>query len=228
MTTTYESVHDAHEDKTVRKHSKVSSRESYNYEPERDAQGTAIERLKAHADIVIPKDEATTMNCAIFTDLMYVCNYICAVENIKERRVYPAICSLGRDRCYHKMKVNHGDIFTDIAELVKIGRLSIGRPSKMDASMHGTPIFNDVRTTKFRTTKQTLAIAVETSSDYGVKTSDLNLYHTLTGLKYITENESKYILIADEDVVKDVLRRLTKADNALTDRRERLQSWMGI
>lgn len=220
MTNTYESVYSTHKD------NEVATRGSYSYEPERDAQGTAIERMKAHADVVIAKDDATTMNCGIFTELLYVCNYIRAAENIKEKRVYPAMCSLGRDRCYHEMKVNGGDAFTDLADMIKIGRMSIDNTSMMDDALGGIAIFKDVKTMKFRTSQQSLAIAVENAGEYGVKTSDLNLYHTLMGLKYIVNNEPDYILLADKPVIKYTLQRLTMADDVLARHSERMNSWL--
>ena len=204
----------------------IATRKAYSYEPKRDTQGTAIDRLRSHADMVIANEDATTMNCGVFTDLLYVCNYIRTAENIKEKRVYPALCSLGRDRCYHEMKVNGGDVFTDIADMVKIGRMSIDNTSMMDDTLGGITIFKDVKTVKFRTTKQTLEIAVENAGDYGIKASDLNLYHTLAGLKHIVNNEPDYILLADKPVIKDTLQRLTRADNVLADNRERMRSWL--
>jgi hypothetical protein len=44
----------------------------------------------------------------------------------------------------------------------------------------------------------------------------------------MVENEPDYILIADKPLFVDVLRPLRKADNILKDRREQLQSWMGV
>lgn len=206
----------------------VVTRKAYNHNP-RDVQGTAIERLKAHADTEISNEDGTTMNCGVFTDLIHVCNYISEVEDIKEHRVYPAICSLGRDRCYHDFKHNGDrDVFTDIAHLIGVGKRSIDNPSKMSFATVKMPIFDDVRSTKFHTTKQTLAIAMETAKTSGILTSQLNLYHTLVGLKYMVENEPDYILIADKPLFVDVLRPLRKADNILKDRREQLQSWMGV
>lgn len=203
-------------------------RAAHNYEPMRDAQGTIIKRLKDHASAEITREDFATMNCAVFTDLIDVCGFIEDIEKLGDDRAYPALCDLGRDRCYHAFKRDGGDVFSDIAKMVSIGKRAIDSPSKRAAARTPVSIFNDVRTEKFRTSKQTLAIAVEHAKGRGIRTSHLNLYHALTGLKYLVENEPEYILLAEKPLIEDALRPLQKADIILEERRAQLQSWMAI
>lgn len=214
MTNTYESVYSTHKD------NEVATRGSYSYEPERDAQGTAIERVKAYARTEISNEDGTTMNCGIFTDLMYVCNYISDVEHIKERRVYMALCTLGRDRCCSEFQTNGSDVFTDISRLMSVGRRAVDDPLKMKITRTHVPIFDDIHTKKFRTSKQILAKSVDRANECAVKTSHMNLYYTLVGVKYLVENDPDYILFADTPLFTDVLRPLLKVDKILSKRRD--------
>lgn len=228
MTEPYESVYSTHKDRVIEERGEVVTREAYNHPP-RDAQGTVIERMKAHASTEITREDLATMNCAIFIDLVDVCAFIEDAEKLGNDRAYPALCDLGRDRCYHEFKRNDNrDVFSDITEMVSIGKRSVDSPSKRAAARTPMSIFDDVHTTKFRTTKQTLAIAVDHAKEIGIRTSHLNLYHALVGLKYLVENEPDYILLAEKTLFVDALRPLIKADRILNERRELLQVWMAI
>lgn len=223
MDNTYESVH--HARKTS---DKVVNREAYDYVP-RYAQGSLIERMKVHASTEITREDFSTMNCAVFTNLLDVCSFIEETEKIGYDRAYPALCDIGRDRCYHEFKRNgERDVFSDIADLISTGRKSIDNKSKRSAARCHISIFDDVRSAKFRTTKQTVAIAVEHSKDRGIKTSHMNLYYTLVGLKYLTENEADYILLSEKILFRDTLYQLVKANETLNERRKLLQSVMTI
>jgi hypothetical protein len=155
--------------------------------------------------------------------------YIEDIEELGNNRAYPALCNIGRDRCYHEFKRSgERDVFTDLADVMTIGRRAIDSPEKRRAVRNSTPIFNDVHTSKFRTTKQTLAIAVEHTKKCGIKTSHMNLYYTLVGLKYLVENESDYILLADKTLFKRALLPLVEANEILDERKHLLQVWMAI
>ena len=219
-------VYEAHKERVK---NKPSYRRAYNYEPEKDASGEALEWVKAHAKEEITREDQASMNCGIFTDLQHVCNYIGDVEKINAERTYVALCVKGRNHCYHKMKANNDrDVFTDIAEQVSRGKRAIDSPSKRVVAASSMAIFFDVQSTKFHTDRQTLKIAVEESKKCGVKTAHLNLYWTLTGLKYIVDNDPMYYLYKDEPLFDDALRPLIKADRILNERMAQLQSWMDI
>lgn len=207
---------------------KVTHREAYSYEPDRDAQGEGIHWLKAHAGAEITREDQASMNCGIFTDLVDVCNYIGEVETINAQRLYIALCVKGRNLCYHEAKVNRIDVFTDIEEQVSRGKQAIDSPSKRAVARQAFSIFNDVKSVKFNTDRQTQKVAVDESKKCGIRTSHLNLYWTLTGLEYIVENESTYNLLADEPLFEDALRPLRKTNMILEERRDMLKAWMAI
>lgn len=193
----------------------------------RDEQGTVISQMKEHASTEIPNEDSTTMNCAIFTDLEYICNFIGVKEGIREERVYPALRFVGYNKCYHEFKTNGSDVFSDIAHFIEVGKLSLN-PSKMSVAKACLPIFNDTHTKKYRAQKKVLAVAVEHANACGILTSSLNLYHTLRGLKYITENEPDYILLSDNPIFEDALRVLNRVDKNLLGRLSQLKSWMDV
>lgn len=203
-------------------------REAFDNEPPRDAPGELIDWLKDHANTEITREDQASMNCGIFTDLEDTINYIGEVENINPSRLYVALCVKGRDQCYHISKVNRGDVFTDIEEQVSRGKRSLSSPSKRAIARQAYTLFNDVKSTKFNTDKQTQKISVEYGKKGGIKTSHLNLYWTLTGLKYILKNEPSYMLYQGEPLFEDALIPLNKANINLNERRDMLNAWMAI
>lgn len=203
-------------------------REAFSHEPDRDAPGEGIEWLKAHANTTITREDQASMNCGIFTELVDACNYIGDVEHINAQRLYIALGAKGRNLCYHEMKVNRGDVFTDIEEQVSRGKRAIHSPSKRAAARATFDIFNNMKSTKFNTDKQTQKVAVDESKKCGVKTSHLNLYWTLTGLEYIVNDEPMYMCYQDEPLFEEALHPLKKADIFLNERRDMLRTWMDI
>ena len=194
----------------------------------RDAQGEGIAWLKAHATAEITREDQASINCGIFVDLEEACNYIGDVEQINAQRLYVALCVKGRNRCYYAAKDNGGDVFTDIEEQVSRGKRAIDSPSKRAAARQSVSIFNDVRSVKFNTDRQTRKIAVDYSKMGGIKTSHLNLYWTLTGLKYIIENDAMYQIYVDKPLFEDALRPLIRANQILEERRTMLNLLMDI
>ena len=202
--------------------------EAFYHAPDRDLQGEGMEWIKAHANTEITREDSASMNCAIFVDLEEVCNYIGDVEKINQARVYVALCVKGRNRCYHEMQVNRGDVFTEIEKQVSRGKRAIDSPSKRAIARQTFSIFNDVRSTKLNTDKQTRKIAVDYGKMGGIKTSHLNLYWTLTGLEYILENDFMYNTLANKPLFEDALIPLRKANEILEERRNMLNAWMAI
>lgn len=194
----------------------------------REAQGDAIERLQKYAGEEIEEEKATTMNCAVFTEILDVCGFIGETHLIKEHRVYPGLRKIGEDRCHHEYRRNNNrDVFTETAKLLRTGRKSLNA-SKRAAARVSVPIFNDVHTKKFRVHSDTLGRSVDKATDCSIQTSHLNLYYTLTGLKYICENAPDYIEVRDEPLFDVPLQKLTQTNVMLNERKEMLQAWMGI
>lgn len=203
-------------------------REAFAFDPARDAQGEVVAWLKAHAADEITREDNASMNCAVYTDLEDVCNLIGDIEKINSQRLYVALCVKGRNLCYHEAKINHGDVFTDIEYQVSRGKRSIDSPSKRAEAKRSVDIFNDVRSKKFHTDKQTRKIATDYSKMAGTKTSHLNLYWMLTGLSYLVENEQTYIDIGKSSLFEDALKPLIKANKILEERRDMLNAWMDM
>jgi hypothetical protein len=193
-----------------------------------EAQGEAVERLQKYAAEEITREDYATMNCAIFTDLIYACNYIGEVNAVKEHQVYPALRRIGQERCYHAYRVNgNRDVFSETAKYLSIGRRSLD-PMKQEAVRVSAPIFNDVHTKKFSSSRQAVKISADSSTEWKIQTSHLNLYHALTGLQYVVINEPDHAEIMDEPIFDDPLRVLRKANMRLNGRKEQLKAWMGI
>ena len=182
------------------------SRRAYDYAPDQEAPGEGIEWLKEHAATEISREDNASMNCAVLTELIEAVNYISDVENIKSHRLFVALCVKGRNLCYHEMKLNRGDVFTEIAEQLSRGRRAMHSPSKRAAAIDNTfNIFNNTTSMKFHTDSQTATIARDEAKKCGMRTSQLNLYWTLTGLEYIVNNEPMYILYKDESLFTEAL-----------------------
>ena len=192
-------------------------------------QGEAIERLQKYAGKEISREDFTTMNCAIFTEITEVCHFISEVNCIVSTdRVYTGLCKVGRDKCYSAYKHNSNrDVFTDIAKHISTGRKSLNA-SKRAAARTNIHIFNDVSTKKFGVHDDDAGLVHRIAGAWRVQTSHLNLYHALTGLKYIMENEPDYILLRDEPLFDVPLQKLTMANIMLNERSELLKAWMGI
>lgn len=202
-------------------------REAYNYEPGDYPPGYFTNQMRDHANIEIANEDAATLNCATFTDFDSLCGLISVIENIRFDRVYPALRYIGYNRCYNALKANEGDVFSEIKECLQ--RCMVSRDlDKMRAAQEKTTIFVDVRTRKYRVSKQTSVIAVKQAESGGINTSHLNLYHALHGVKVLVEYEAEYFSMRDDAVVEDALRVLYRADKSLESRRRHMEIWAGM
>lgn len=194
-----------------------------------EAQGEAIERLQAHANKEITREDFTTMNCAMFTEITEACHFISEVNAISSvDRVYMGLCAVGRDKCYSAYKHNgNRDVFSKIAKYVSEGRRSMSASKRREARTN-IPIFNDVHTQKLGTSIDEAGLVHKISGAWRIQTSHLNLYHALTGLRYIVGNEPDYIKISHESLFDVPLQKLTSANIRLNERNEMLGRWMGI
>ena len=194
-----------------------------------DAQGEAIEQLQRYANKEITREDFTTMNCAIFTEIIEVCHFISEVNAISSvDRVYMGLCAVGRDKCYSAYKHNgNRDVFTQITKYVSEGRKSFNA-SKRAVARTDIPIFNDVHSKKFGTSVDEAGLVHKIAGAWRIQTSHLNLYHALTGLKYVVGNEPDYIEVSHESLFDVPLQKLTSANMTLNERAEMLHAWMGI
>lgn len=194
-----------------------------------EAQGEVIERLQEYANKEISREDFTTMNCAIFTEIVEVCHFISETNAISSvDRVYTGLCAIGRDKCYSVYKHNgNRDVFSKIAGYVSEGRKSLNA-SKRAVARTDITIFNDVHSTKYGSSIDEAGLVHKIAGAWRIQTSHLNLYHALTGLKYVTENEPDYIEVSDDPLFDVPLQKLTRANMTLNERNEMLQAWMGI
>jgi len=204
----------------------VQIRPAYDYQPDRDAQGTALDKIKAYGKMVIPEDEAKRMNCATFTDLELLFPDLKEETGIRIDRVYPALRKIGYDARWNNKCKEHGDIFTDLDELVKRCETSRDRDLKLMVKRRA-PLFVDVRSIKVRVPSQIEGVAVDDADNAGLSMSHLNLYLVLLGVKTLVDNEPTWILRRDDDDILDVLRVLQKADKSLLHQRKMLTGVLG-
>lgn len=200
---------------------------AYNYDPGDYPPGYFTNQMREHANMEISNEEAMSMNCATFTDFNSLCGLISVIENIRRDRVYPALRYLGYNRCYNAFKTNGSDVFSETEELLR-GCMVSHDLDKMRMAQQQAPIFVDVRTKKYRVSKTVSVIVVKQAESSGLKTSHLNLYHALQGVKVLVEYEAEYFSMKDDTVVDDALRVLYRADKSLESRRKQLKAWLAI
>lgn len=202
-------------------------REAFSSEPDRKPQGFYIDQMKSHANAEIANEDATSMRCSTFTDFELSCIYIGANEHIRKDRVYPALGMIGYNWCYHDFKSNMGDVFSDISSMLNTLRVTRDRDVLLAASTD-FQLFTDVRSMQYRVTRAVNEVALKQATESGVKTSDLNLYHALHGLKVIIENEPAYIFENTHPIIDEALRTLRRADKSLLYRQKSLKALMTI
>lgn len=205
----------------------VKTRDAYDYDPRQYPPGYFTDQMKEHAGIEIANEDATSLNCATFTDLESLCGLISVIENIRQDRIYPALRYIGYNRCYNAFKANGGDVFSEINEYVRQCKGSRDL-DKMRAAQQQVYIFVDVHTKKYRVNKQTSVIAVKQAESGGINTSHLNLYHALHGIKILVEYEPEYFSMREDAAFDDALRVLYRADKSLESRRKHLEAWTAI
>ena len=195
---------------------------AYNYTPDRDPQGKVIDKMKTYATTEIENVDASTMNCAIYTDFKSILNLISNLSHIDKDQVYPALVIVGRDICYSEFKKNHGSVFTEIKDCVRACMMSKDQDKRRMAQQE-SKIFVDVTTKKYRVSKETNKRSMDESSSAGINTSHLNLYYALKGLERLVENDGTYILLRDDIDIDDALERLYRTDKSLEHRRNMMK-----
>lgn len=193
----------------------VQIREAFSHDPDREPQGSYIQKLKDHASIEITRENAATMRCASFKAFDFVCRYITSTIGITKHRVYPALRQLGDDRCYHLMKVNRGDVFTDVTEMLDMesSRLDYDVMMRIDETRRF--INANVHSKVYKVTAQTQTVALKLANGAGIRTSELNLYHAMHGLKVLIENEPQFQMLEENEIVVDVMNVLGRAERSL-------------
>lgn len=208
--------------------SEATYRGAYDYEPSRDAQGSYIDKMKRHADEPITRDNASTMRCASFKAFDFVCRYITSTVGIKKHRVYLALRKIGADACYSEFKRNHNkDVFSEIAYLLKVESAQLTYDVMMRSDDYRKIITADTKSKVYNVDDQTSTIVVGMADGAGIRTSELNLYHAMRGLKVLIENEPQFSLIADNEIIEDVMSVLGRAERGLIAYRDDLMRLKG-
>lgn len=194
----------------------------------RDPQGSYIDKMKRHADEPIPRDSASSMRCASFKAFDFVCRYITATVGIKKHRVYPALRKLGSDRCYNEFKRNHNtDVFSEITNLLRIESACLDYDVMMRSDDSRKIITTHTASKVYNVDDQTATIVGGMADGAGIRTSELNLYHAMHGLKVLIDNEPEFSLIADNEIIDDVMSVLGRTERSLIAYRDDLQRQRG-
>ena len=194
----------------------------------RDPQGSYIDRMKRHADEPISRDNASTMRCASFKAFDFVCRYITATVGIKKHRVYLALRKIGGDACYSEFKRNHNsDVFSEIAYLLKVESACLDYDVMMRSDDTRKIITADTKSKGYKVDDQTSTIVGGMADGAGIRTSELNLYHAMHGLKVLIENEPQFSLMRDNEIIDDVMSVLGRTERSLIAYRDDLQRLRG-
>jgi hypothetical protein len=216
-----ESVYQAHKKRVL---DEVAYRPSDNL---MHPQGHYIEQMKEYAETKIPREDAATMRCSSFKEFDFICKYIMRSIGIKKHRVYPALRYIGYNTCYHQMKLNGGDVFIDIANLVKTETLTLNYDVMMRTDIQRRFINANVYNKVYKVTEQIKTIALDQADECEIRTSDLNLYHAMHGFKVLVDNEPEFFMIAENEIVDDVLRVLERTERSLSKYKDDLDRLKG-
>ena len=198
-------------------------REAFDFDPGRKPQGHYLNQMKAYAAAEITNDDAATMRGASFRAFDFVCKHITRTHGIRKDKVFPALRLIGYNRCYNVKKANYGeDVFSEISRLVNDAESQLNYANMM--RMEATRGFIDVTMTRknYRVEASTQKIALDTSDEAGIRTSELNLYHAMHGLKVLTEEEPDFIMIRENEIIVGVLEVLARAEMGLIAYKEDL------
>jgi hypothetical protein len=199
-------------------------REAFSSEPDRKPQGFYIDQMKAYGRAKIEEEDSARMKCATFTALDFVCRYITATEGIRKDRVYPGLRLLGYNWCYNEKMSNFGeDIFTQIAELRRTSEVTLNYTSMILSTGTRTIIDGLLNRKLFRVAKPVQKLAIDCADSAGIRTSELNLYHAMYGVKVLVENEPDYILLRENEIVDDAMRVLHRTDQTLVGYKRELE-----
>lgn len=183
-------------------------------EPDREVQGYYIDKIEALAKAQIEGSEETRMRCTTFKEVDATCLHIGKQLKIKRHQVYPALNIIGRDKVYNMFKTSGQDIFDDIKELrdrsMDLSYSSINMMDELKRFVPATTIPKSIRVTR-----QTSQRAQDTAADAGIRTSELNLYYTMHGIKILIEVEPQFMGLVDNEVVQMIMSVLRRSENSL-------------
>lgn len=193
----------------------VQIREAYDSTPDRKPQGFYIDQMKSHAKIEIAEENAARMRCASFREFDFVCRNITATTGIRKDRVYPSLRVIGYNWCYHDFKSNIGDVFSEIEERIRTSDSVLNYDAMMQSETPREFIATKTNRKVYRVTKQVREVTLKQSEPCKIRTSDLNLYHAMSGLKVLIENEPDFIMLRENEIVEDVMRVLWRSERSL-------------
>jgi len=182
------------------------------YAPEKEVQGYYTEKVKALAKTTIEGKDEAGMRCATFKEIDATCRALGQIMQVKRHKMYPALNIVGRDKVYSQFKVDGTDVFADIKEL---------RERKFDLSYSSMVVVDEVKrfvptTLESRTqrvTRSTKRRAQDIADDAGIRTSELNLYFVMHGIKTLIEVEPNLMHLQDNEVVMTIMRVLRESES---------------
>ena len=195
-------------------------RTDYAYDPEQETpshlivRGYYIDKIRSIASEKIEGKDEARMRCATFKEVNAVCRELGQRLKIRRHRVYPALNIVGRDKVYNQFKIDGSDIFSDIKELrERRFNLSYSSMIEMDEVKRFIPTTVDSVTQ--RVTRSTKRRAQDIADDAGIRTSELNLYFVMYGMRTIIEVEPQLMYLADNEIVNHIMGVLRESEDNL-------------
>lgn len=173
-----------------------------------------VDQIKTYTNTKISNDDVGYVKCSTIDDLDIICGFISANENVIQSRVYPALRLIGYNDRYHQFKLDKHILFEDRAVLIKRCKLALNR-NIVEMMSTTTDVFKGTRKKTYRIDKMAVAVTVKDAERYNIKTSDLNLYYALHGLRILVANEPDYMLLKDHEYFVGALTTLSHAEDSV-------------
>lgn len=206
--------------------SEPTHREAFDYKPDRDTQGTALEKLREYATTSLSREDSGMMRCATFDAFEYICGIISSIEKIPVTRVYPGLRMIGYDHRYTNMKNNNPDALWDIGDVAN-RCMVCGDPGVIPFVSSSTGLFSDVRSSSYRVNEQVISIAGKDAQRAGIKLSELNLFNALEGLNILVNDDQKYFVYRENVYIEESLAKFSFIKRHLTAKRATLLKVLG-
>jgi hypothetical protein len=180
-----------------------------------------VDQIKTYAYKKIKESDAGYVKCSTNKDIDIVCRFIAATESISKSRVYPSLRLIGYNDRYHYIKTGGTNILKDRADLINRCALTLDE-NIISLASNDLRLFDNTKKTPYRIDKQDIAISVKDAGSYGIRTSDLNMYHVAHGLKRLVANEEihttldePYTALKESEYCNSVLSLLDKTESLI-------------
>lgn len=201
-------------------------REAYDYEPNRDHQGKALDDLHEYANTQVAREDSGVARCATFEAFEYACKVLSAIEKIPYAKVYTGLRYIGYNIRYHRMKNGDPDALWDMGEISNRCMIT-GDPGMVPFVSSSDGLFTDVHTINHRMTTQVIEIAKGDAATAGIKLSELNLFNALEGLTLLVENDQNYFLMRENLLIDESLSKFSFIKRHLTSKRATMVRMLG-